>query len=239
MSLLDSIGNIRVDVSKAAVYHMPELVIDERTMFDDLVREYVYYDLWVSFSINLFDVESYQKIFKRNRRVFCEYLLCLPYVGEVSDVYICRGISLDFFRMSIGLKVDVNNNALSVYRLISSIIGIMSYIKSLKEVVFLWYDRGMVGRASFLKDERIFDGVGTVFSYNLAQICRHLLGRPKSDLETGVLKKIIKRHEERARVKSAVSRIFDSIVVRSQEKPEIAKTPYTEFLGTGARKSAF
>jgi hypothetical protein len=115
----------------------------------------------------------------------------------------------------------------------------MSYIKSLKEVEFLWYDRGMVDRATFLKDERIFDGVGTVFSHNLTQICRHLLGRPKSDLEMNVLKKIGKRREERARVKSAVSRVFDSIIVQSQEKPKIAKTPYTEFLGGSVRKSAF
>ena len=239
MSLLDNIGNIRVDVSKAAVHHIPELMIDEQMMFDDLVREYVYYDLWISFSIKLFDVESYQKIFKRNQRVFCEYLLCLPYVNEVSDVYICRGISLDFFWMSIGLKVDVNDNALSVYRLISSIIGVMSYIKSLKEVEFLWYDRGMVDRATFLKDERIFDGVGTVFSHNLTQICRHLLGRPKSDLEMNVLKKIWKRREERSRVKSAFSRAFNTMIVQSQEKLKIGKTPYTEFLGGSVRKSGF
>ena len=237
MSLLDKVENGLIDVKRAAVHHDQKLIVDEEITIDDLIRQSDY-KLWVSFSVYL-DLESYQKIYKRNQMIFSDHLLCIPYVKEVSDVYICKEYGINGLRMSIGLNVEIFDSALVVYRLIFAIVGIMSHIKSLRAVDFFWCDRKKVDAVIFLKDERLFDSVGQMFSYNIRQICRHLLGRPKSDFESDTIKKIIIGREERARVKSAVSRAVSSINVQSQEKPKIAQTPYTDFLGGSIRKFAF
>ena len=223
MSILDSLQNSRVDVCTAIVPEGPGLVIDEDMVFDDLVKQKSgEWLLWVSFSIDgiILNAASCQKIFKRNYKVFSEYLPDIPYVSDVSDVCVCRttNVIMSSLRMSVGINLDVSDNALAVYRTVSAIIGVMSHIKSAKMIELFWFNGNKIDGALFLKNSRLLDSGGIAYSYNIRQICRHVLGRPASTREMDRVKKIVDSRELRSRIRTSVTRSVNELVGQSLMK---------------------